>query len=77
MEIGIKLDTKEITDITVESIIKILREVRDCEFDSRVAFKALDMLNRSASQPITISNVSIVGDTIVSKIEEELKNESL
>jgi hypothetical protein len=71
MDIGIKVDTKEINDIAVKSIVRILREVKLGNFNSAVAIKALDILGKSANQPINISNVSIIGDTIVSKMEQD------
>ena len=67
MESAIKISTQEISDISVESILTILSGVNKYGFNSEVAVKALDVFGNSANQPISLSNVSIVGDTVINE----------
>ena len=71
MESAIKISTQEISDISVESILTILSGVNKYGFNSEVAVKALDVFGNSANQPISVSNVSIVGDTVINKTKKK------
>ena len=62
MDIGINVSSSEITKLQVENIITLLDRVNYNNFGDKVAITALKLLNKTASQPIHISDVNLVGE---------------